>query len=298
MTQLRFDDRVAVVTGAGHGLGRAYALLLASRGAKVVVNDLGGPPDGSAGASLAPAEEVVREIEKAGGQAVASGHDVSDEQSAREIVQLAVDRFGGLDIVINNAGTNPAVPFADTPRPLFEKVLAVHLLGAWSITQAAWPHLVAGGRGRVVNTCSAAMFQGHGLRATYSAAKGALYGLTRDLAVEGSDVGVKVNALCPGALTRMLNGSSAATRERLAPWKPEAVANAVAVLVHDSCPVNGETIEARGGEVRRVYVAHTPGIEVAAETLTPELVSERFDEIVAVGEKDVVEELVDMRQRP
>ncbi|GAA1846022.1 SDR family NAD(P)-dependent oxidoreductase [Actinomadura bangladeshensis] len=296
MTQLRFDDRVAVVTGAGHGLGRAYALLLASRGAKVVVNDLGGPPDGSAGASLTPAEEVVREIEQAGGEAVASGHDVSDEQSARAIVQLAVDRFGGVDIVINNAGTNPTAPFVDTPRSVFEKVLAVHLLGAWSVTQAAWPHLVAGGRGRVVNTCSAAMFQGHGLRATYSAAKGALYGLTRDLAVEGGNHGMKVNALCPGALTRMLQSSSKEIRDRMAPWKPEAVANPVAVLAHDSCPVNGETIEARGGEVRRVYVAHTPGIEVAADALTPELVSERFAEIVAAGEKDVIEELVDMRK--
>lgn len=296
MSELRFDDRVAVVTGAGHGLGRAYALLLAERGAKVVVNDLGGPPDGEPGSSAAPAEAVVREIEETGGVAVASGHDVSHEKSAREIVQLATDYFGGIDIVINNAGTNPAAPFTETPRSLFEKVLAVHLLGAWSVTQAAWPHLAAGGRGRVVNTCSAAMFQGHGVRATYSAAKGALYGLTRDLAVEGRDVGIRVNALCPGALTRMLGSSSAATRERLAPWKPEAVANAVAVLVHDSCPVTGETIEARGGEVRRVYVAHTAGITVPTATLSPELVSGRFAEVVATGEGDVLEELVDMRQ--
>jgi NAD(P)-dependent dehydrogenase (short-subunit alcohol dehydrogenase family) len=299
MTQLRFDDRVAVVTGAGHGLGRGYALLLAARGAKVVVNDLGATIDGAPPeeSELMAADRVVREIESAGGQAVTSRHDIADEAGAQACVQTAVDTFGRVDIVINNAGINPAAPFADTSLELFQRVLAVHLLGTWSVTQAAWPHFRAQQYGRVINTSSGAMYQGHGVRATYVAAKAAIYGLSRDLAVEGEEIGVRVNTLCPGALTRMLVTSSAEQIERMKAWTPDAVANVVAVLAHESCPVSGEMIEARGGEIRRLYMAITPGVHLDPDALTPELVAENLDQILAQTGEDTVGPLIDLRVR-
>jgi len=299
MEQLRFDDQVIVITGAGHGLGRSYARLLAGRGAQVVVNDLGGGIDGAPpepGAS--PAQSVVDEIVAAGGEAVASGHDISDEESARACVQLALDTYGRVDGVINNAGINPSGSFASTPRALLEKVLAVHLLGAWSVTQAAWPHFVEQGYGRVLNTCSGAMYQGHGVRSTYSAAKGALYGLTRDLAVEGAEHGILVNGLCPGALTRMMADSHPSVRERAAHWTPDAVANVVAVLMHRDCQVNGEVIESRGGEVHRIFMALCPGVVLDADLMTPETIATEMDRILDPVVPITVGPLVDIRGRP
>lgn len=299
MDTLRFDDQVVVITGAGHGLGRSYALLLASRGARVVVNDLGGGIDGAPPeADAAPAQSVVDEIVAAGGQAVASRHDIADESSAHACVQLALDTYGRVDGVINNAGINPSAPFVSTSRAMFEKVLAVHLLGAWSVTQAAWPHFVDQGYGRVLNTCSGAMYQGHGVRATYSAAKGALYGLTRDLAVEGADLGIMVNGLCPGALTRMMADSHPSVRERAARWTPDAVANVVAVLMHRDCPVSGEVIESRGGEVHRIFMAICPGVVLDDATMTPEAVATEMDRILDPVVPITVGPLVDLRGRP
>lgn len=297
MESLRFDDQVVVITGAGHGLGRSYARLLAARGARVVVNDLGGGIDGAPPkpGEASPAQSVVDEIVAAGGEAVASGHDVSDEESARACVQLALDTFGRVDGVINNAGINPSAPFGSTSRALFEKVLAVHLLGAWSVTQAAWPHFVEQGYGRVLNTCSGAMYQGHGVRATYSAAKGALYGLTRDLAVEGGDHGIMVNGLCPGALTRMMADSHPDVRARAAAWTPDAVANVVTVLMHRECPVNGEVIESRGGEIHRIFMAIAPGVVLDADTMTPEAVATEMDRILDPVVPIEIGALVDLR---
>jgi NAD(P)-dependent dehydrogenase (short-subunit alcohol dehydrogenase family) len=294
---LRFDEQVVVITGAGHGLGRSYARLLAARGAKVVVNDLGGGIDGAPPepGAQSPAQDVVDEILAAGGHAVASGHDISDEESARACVQLALDTFGRVDGVINNAGINPSAPFVLTPRAVFEKVLAVHLLGAWSVTQAAWPHFVEQGYGRVLNTCSGAMYQGHGTRATYSAAKGALYGLTRDLAVEGGDHGIKVNGLCPGALTRMMADSRPEVRARAAAWTPDAVANVVTVLMHRDCPVNGEVIESRGGQVHRIFMAIAPGVVLDTDSMTPEDVAAQMDTVLDPGVPIEVGALIDHR---
>lgn len=298
MQQLRFDGKAVVVTGAGHGLGRSYAKLLGSRGAKVVVNDLGGSTDGTS-LSEGPevAQRVVDEIVAAGGQAVASAHDISEEEGARACVQLAIDSFGRVDAVINNAGINPAAQFADTPRSMLERVLAVHLLGAWTVTQAAWPYFVKQEYGRVVNTCSGAMYQGHGVRATYATAKAALYGLTRDLAVEGAEHGIKVNALCPGALTRMMAGVHPDTLARAAAWPPDAVANVVAVLTHGDCPINGEVIEARGGEVRRVYMATSPGVMFDLDMMTPELIALNMQKIMDPGATPTMGPLVDLRHR-
>ena len=299
MADLRFDDRVVVVTGAGNGLGRSYARLLAARGAKVVVNDLGGSPDGDRpdGTDRAAAQAVVDEITAAGGFAVASVDDIADEQGARACVDLAVRTYGRVDVVINNAGINPAAPFAETPRDLLDRVLAVHLLGTWFVTQAAWPRFESQSYGRVVNTSSGAMYQGHGVRATYSAAKAAIYGLGRDLAVEGADSGIKVNTLCPGAITRMLATSQTTLVDRMAGWTPDAVANVVAVLAHESCPVSGEMIESRGGEIRRLYMAASRGVNLETSALTPETVAEVFDQILEVTADDHVGELVDLRRR-
>lgn len=296
MDQLRFDDQVIVITGAGHGLGRSYAELLAGRGAKVVVNDLGGSIDGGPPADGdTPAQTVVDHIVAAGGHAVASFHDISDEDDARSCVRLALDTFGRIDGVINNAGINPSAPFGGTPRPMIEKVFAVHVMGAFAVLQAAWPHFVEQGYGRVINTCSGAMYQGHGVRATYSAAKGALYGLTRDLAVEGRDHGIRVNALCPGARSRMMGNSHPDTIARMSAWSPEAVANVVTVLMHRDCPVNGEVIESRGGEVRRLFMAASPGAMFDPDAMTPELVAGAMDTVLDPGTDVRIGELVDIR---
>lgn len=298
MDQLRFDDQAFVITGAGHGLGRSYARLLAARGARIVVNDLGGSIDGGPAADGdTPAQNVVDEIASAGGRAVASVHDIADEDAARACVQLALDSFGRIDGVINNAGINPSAPFGETPRPMIEKVFAVHVLGAFAVLQAAWPHFVAQGYGRVINTCSGAMYQGHGVRATYSAAKGALYGLTRDLAVEGGDHGIMVNALCPGARSRMMVNSSPDTIARMSAWSPDAVANVVAVLMHRDCPVNGEVIESRGGEVRRLFMAAAPGATFDTDAMTPELVAADMDTVLDPASSVRIGALVDIRGR-
>ena len=295
---LRFDGQVVVITGAGHGLGRSYAHLLSARGAQVVVNDLGGSPVGDGPTDgPAPAQVVVEEILAAGGQAVASRHDIGDEDGARACVQTAIDAFGRVDAVINNAGINPQAPFVDTPRAQFERVLGVHLLGAWSVTQEAWRYFAEQGYGRVINTCSGAMYQGHGVRATYTAAKAALYGLTRDLAVEGADLDIKVNALCPGALTRMMAGVHPDTLARAAAWTPDSVANVVAVLAHRDCPVTGEVIESRGGEVRRIYMALAPGALLDPATMTPEVVAESMHRILDPGWPVAIGPLVDLRIR-
>lgn len=272
---LRFDGRVAIVTGAGGGLGRGYAMLLAERGAAVVVNDLGTQPDGTGAPSSELADSVVAEIRAAGGTALADANDISTEEGCRACVDRALDEFGRLDVVINNAGINPESIFETTTTELLERVWAVHVGGSWWLTQAAWPHLQASGAGRVVMTVSGAMYQGFGNRPTYTLAKSALFGLVRDLAGHGHAHGIKVNGIFPGAITRMVG-----SRPMPAGWTPDVVAPAVAVLAHANCPVTGEMIETRGGEVRRVFMAITPGITVPGDELTPELVLDRLGEIV------------------
>jgi NAD(P)-dependent dehydrogenase (short-subunit alcohol dehydrogenase family) len=259
---VRFDGQVVIVTGAGHGLGRAYALLLAERGARVVVNDLGAVLSG-AGVDAGPAEAVAREIEEAGGIAVANVADVASEEGARSVVDAALRDLGRVDAVVNNAGILHIAPFAETTADSFRAHLDVHVVGSFNVTRAAWPHLVAQGYGRVVLTTSNGILGSPGL-ASYGAAKGAVLGLMRTLAVEGAPLGIKVNAVAPWAVTRMVEHARAVNalvtdpleNERLT---PQAVAPLVAVLAHEACPVSGEVLVSGGGVVARMLVSETPG---------------------------------------
>ena len=256
MAELRFDGRVAVVTGAGQGLGRQHALELAARGAKVVVNDLGGALDGS-GSSAGPAAAVVQEITENGGEAVASTDNVATPEGAQAIVQAALDAFGRVDIVINNAGILRDKSFKNMAPEEFDHVIAVHLRGSFLVTHAAWPHLREQAYGRVVMTSSPAGLFGNFGQANYSSAKMGLVGLTKTLAAEGAKYNIKVNAIAPIAWTRM-------TGELFPPeYKDKLsvtqVTPVVAWLAHESNESTGETYSVGGGRVARVFVAEGPG---------------------------------------
>ncbi|MCW2864637.1 MAG: short-chain dehydrogenase/reductase [Actinoallomurus sp.] len=256
MAELRFNGRVAIVTGAGQGLGRQHALELAARGAKVVVNDLGGALDGS-GASAGPASSVVEEIKKNGGEAVANNDNVATAEGAQAIVRTALDTFGKIDIVVNNAGILRDRSFNNMAPEEFDQVIAVHLRGSFLVTHAAWPHLREQAYGRVVMTSSPAGLFGNFGQANYSSAKMGLVGLTKTLAAEGAKYNIKVNAIAPIAWTRM-------TEEMFPPeykdkLSVELVTPVVAWLVHESNEGTGETYSVGGGRVARVFVAEGPG---------------------------------------
>ncbi|SDL47210.1 SDR family oxidoreductase [Nonomuraea jiangxiensis] len=273
---LRFDDRVAIITGAGHGLGRSHALLLAERGAKVVVNDLGGALDGT-GASEGPAAGVVDLIKQNGGQAVASTDDISTPEGARAVVQAAVDAFGKVDIVVNNAGILRDKSFGKMSVEEFDQVLAVHVRGSYLVSQAAYPLMKAAGYGRVVNTSSPAGLFGNFGQANYSTAKMGLVGLTKTIGIEGARNGIKANAIAPIAWTRMTEALLPAEFE--AKFAPERVSALVAYLVHESCEASGEVFTVGGGRVARVFVAEGPGWRT--DDLTPEAIAGNWDAVMA-----------------
>jgi len=284
MQELRFDGCTAIVTGAGGtpSIGRAHALLLAARGANVVVNDVGHDPETPGYAGTASAEAVAAEIRALGGKAVADTHSVATEDGAAAIVGTALDAFGSVDILINNAAISIAAPFDEMTARDFRRHIDINLLGPVWTCRAAWPHMRARGYGRIVNTTSGAM-AGFSRLAAYGTSKGGLLALTRALAAEGAAFGIKVNAVNPGAFTRMV----AAQQEDSSPMyqyardrlPPELVSPVVAFLAHENCPVNGECIDSVGGEVRRVYLAQTAGF--SDRGLTPEAVAARWDEVMA-----------------
>jgi NAD(P)-dependent dehydrogenase (short-subunit alcohol dehydrogenase family) len=256
MPDLRFDDRVAVVTGGGRGLGRSYALLLASQGAKVVVNDPGGSIGGD-GTDAAPADEVVREITAAGGEAVASTDSVATPEGGRAIVGTALERYGRIDILVHNAGNVRRASLKEMSYDDFEAVLDVHLRGAFHVVRPAFPQMCEAGYGRIVLTSSIGGLYGNHDVANYAVAKAGVIGLSNVAAIEGAPHGVKSNVIVPAAVTRMAEGIDTSAYP---PMGPELVAPAVAWLSHESCSVTGEMLVALAGRVATAVVVETPGV--------------------------------------
>jgi NAD(P)-dependent dehydrogenase (short-subunit alcohol dehydrogenase family) len=253
VSEHRFDGRVAVVTGAGRGLGRAYARLLAERGASVVVNDLGGSVEGE-GADAGPASEVVAEIVAAGGLAIADTSDVATTTGAETLVAAAVEQFGGLDVLVNNAGIMRWAGLPEVDADDLDAHLAVHVGGSFNTTRAAWPHLVERGYGRIVMTTSAGFF-GLPKNLSYATAKGGVIGLTRNVTAAGARHGIRANLIAPAAMTRM----AAPHTDESPTMPPEQVAPMVAYLAHEDCPVSGEIYAAGAGRFARIFIASTEG---------------------------------------
>lgn len=257
MSEVRFDGRVAIVTGAGGGLGRAHALLLASRGAKVVVNDLGGSRDGT-GASSALADQVVNEIKGAGGEAVPDYHGVDTAEGGEAIVKTALDAFGKVDILINNAGILRDRAFHNMTEEDWDKVLAVHLKGAFCVTQPVYRVMRQNGYGRIVFTTSAAGLYGNFGQTNYSAAKLALVGLMNTLEIEGQKYNIKANTIAPLAASRLTEDIfPAAMHDKL---KPEYVSPIVAYLCSEECAESGSVFTAAGGYFGRAAVVEGQGV--------------------------------------
>jgi NAD(P)-dependent dehydrogenase (short-subunit alcohol dehydrogenase family) len=256
MAELRFDDRVAVITGGGRGLGRAYALLLAARGAKIVVNDLGAAMKGD-GVDAGPAEEVVQEIRAAGGEAIASTDSVATPEGGQAIIAKAIDTFGRVDIVIHSAGNVRRSPLKDMSYEDFELVLDVHLRGAFHVVRPALPLMAAAGYGRIVLTASINGLYGKSDNGNYATAKAGLIGLSQTIGIEGEADNIRSNVIVPAAVTRMSEGIDTSA---FPPMEPEMVAPAVAWLAHEDCSVSGETLVAMGGRIARAYLAESPGL--------------------------------------
>lgn len=268
--QLRFDGRVALVTGAGRGLGRAHARLLAARGANVVVNDL----------DREAAEAVVAEIGAGGGQAHADSTDIAVRENPQALVQGIVAAKGSLDIIISNAGASRHFDVEDLGYDHFEHVLRLNTLAGFYLVQAAWPTMRAQQRGRIVLTSSSSGLFGQPRNAAYSAAKAALFGLTRSLALDGADFGIHVNAIAPRAATRLVeNLEDVALRQRLMETlEAEDVAPIVAWLSHDDCAISGEAFDVGGGWTRRIYVALDEG--VGCRPTTPEFLRDNTAQLM------------------
>ncbi len=273
-SELRFDGKVVVVTGAGNGLGRSHALLFGKRGAKVVVNDLGGSASG-AGKSSAAADKVVAEIKEAGGSAVANYDSVEDGD---KIIKTAIDAFGRVDVVINNAGILRDVSFQKMTKEDWDLIFKVHVLGAFRVTHAAWPYMRDQNYGRILFTTSAAGIYGNFGQANYSAAKLGLVGLTQTLALEGEKRNIRVNAIAPIAGSRMTE--TVLPKELLESLKPEYVSPLVAWLAHEQCQENGGTFEVGGGFYAKLRWERSEGktFKLGRE-ITPELIQGAWDNI-------------------
>jgi NAD(P)-dependent dehydrogenase (short-subunit alcohol dehydrogenase family) len=256
MSELRFDGRVAVITGAGRGLGRSYALLLASRGCKVVVNDNGGSTRGDE-VIANPADEVVAEIKAAGGEAVSCPESVATPEGAAAIIQAAIDAWGRIDILIHNAGNVRYGTIAELSIEDFNAVTDVHFKGGFYLAKAAFPHMAAAKYGRVVLTASCSGLYGSQTTVNYGMSKAGLMGLNNVLALEGGEHGIQSNTIVPAAVTRMADGLDTS---QYPPLDPELVAPMVAWLAHESCPVSGEHMIAGGGRMARAWTTESKGV--------------------------------------
>lgn len=263
MTELRFDDRVVVITGGGRGLGRAYAELLGAQGARVVVNDLGVSMAGD-GTREDPAGDVVAAIEAAGGQAVANRDTVATSAGGKAIIEQALDTYGRVDVLIHNAGNVRRAPLAEMSEEIFRSVLDVHLVGGFNVLQPAFAAMCKAGYGRIVMTTSIGGLYGNHEVANYSAAKAGLIGLSHTAAIEGAPHNVKSNCIAPSAVTRMSEGIDVT---QFPPLGPEFVAPAVGWLAHESCSISGETLVALGGRIATAYLAETKGAWQSAWTM-------------------------------
>lgn len=275
MTQeIRLDGKVALVTGAGGGLGRTHALELARRGASVIVNDLGGGRDGT-GSTLGPAQSVVKEITALGGKAVANGDSVADREGAATMVAQAIEAFGRLDIVINNAGILRDKSFSKMDLDDFDLVVKVHLLGSAYVTHAAWPIMREQKFGRIVMTTSSSGLYGNFGQSNYGAAKLGVVGLMNCLKLEGQRDNINVNCLAPTAWSRMT--ADLMPPEAAAFFKPEAVSAGIIALCSDDAP-SGMILEAGAGYFSSVSIVEGQGVGLYLDA-SAELVSEKWEEI-------------------
>ena len=278
MAELRFDDRVAVITGAGRGLGRWYAELLASKGAKVVVNDLGGSLKGE-GIDPGPAQEVIDAIKAAGGEAVACTESVATPEGGKAIIQAALDHYGRIDILIHNAGNVRYGSLKEITYEDFNAVLDVHLKGAFHVVRPAFPIMCEAGYGRIVLTSSIGGLYGNHRVVNYGMSKAGMIGLSNVAALEGAAEGVKCNIIVPGAVTRMAEGLDIS---QYPPMQPELVAPAIGWLAHQNCSITGEMIVAMAGRIARAFIGETPGVYQPSWTI--EEVGEAIDAIRDTGE--------------
>jgi NAD(P)-dependent dehydrogenase (short-subunit alcohol dehydrogenase family) len=286
MAKLRFDGKVVLVTGAGRGAGRSHALSLAARGAKVVVADLGAAMDGS-GHADGPADAVVNEIKIAGGEAVACYESVAEEKGAALMIQTALDSFGRLDAVINNAGIAAPQLFENHAVDDFQRMLDVHYLGTVFVSRAAWLHFTKNGGGRIVNTISEGAMGILDMQTAYGGAKGGVIGLTLALAAEGKKHGICANGFAPRVASRMsspevlshVNQRPPETFSKVsAMFPPELCSPGAVYLAHESCPLNGVMLVCGGGQVMRVAFMQNSGFK--SSTLTVEDIAENLDKIV------------------
>ena len=277
MTERRFDGRVVVITGAGRGLGREYALLLAAKGAKVVVDDPGGAMSGEGG-DQGPAEAVVAEIKAAGGEAVACLDSVATPEGGAAIIQAALDRYGRIDVLIHNAGNVRYGALDQISYEDFKAVVDVHLMGAFNVVRAAFPKMLEAGYGRIVLTGSIGGLYGTHQVVNYGVSKAGMIGLNNIAAIEGAERNVKSNIILPGAVTRMAEGLDIS---QYPPMGPELVAPVVGWLGHESCSISGEMLVSVAGRVARAFVTETEGVYHPSWTI-----DQVGDEIDAIRDED------------
>ncbi|MET3612489.1 NAD(P)-dependent dehydrogenase (short-subunit alcohol dehydrogenase family) [Rhizobium aquaticum] len=280
MKKLAFDGDVVAITGAGGGIGRAYALEFGRRGARVVVNDLGAARGGG-GASEKPARETVALIQEAGGQAVAHFGDISTRAGASGLIDMAISTYGRIDALVNNAGIAADIPLLDASEADFDRFWRINVMGSVLTIQAAWQHFQAQGRGHIVNTTSSAALYGMSGQAPYASAKGGIIGLTKALAVEGAPLGIMVNAVSPGAFTRQ--HEDVITDEAFRAYsaktmRTDLVAPVVAVIAHRSCTTTGQIFQSFSGRYARVVIGEPAGY--LSDEPSAESILEHWDDLL------------------